>query len=51
MAGGLRSPSRTVKHPIPKMSYSLDSLKGLYRGFYRGLLWPIEGDTKSLEYS
>ena len=34
------------------MSYSLNSLRGLYRGFYRGVEYrDIKGDTRSLDYS
>ena len=34
------------------MSYSLNSLKGLYMGLYKGLLYGfIKGDTRSLDCS
>ena len=34
------------------MSYSLNSLKGLYKGLYKGSTTGLtEGDTRSLDYS
>ena len=37
---------------VTHMSYSLNSLKGFYRGLYRGgIMGLIKGDTRSLDYS